>query len=94
MIHAFIFDIGGTLVKTDDAILEALTRALRENGIEFKNKEKVVNVFGQGQLKNVQTAVEASYSGPDREEKIKQCYASFRTIFLLLAYTTLSVKTR
>ncbi|MDP3734744.1 MAG: HAD-IA family hydrolase [Nanoarchaeota archaeon] len=83
MIKAFIFDVGGTLVKTDEAILEALTRALREHGIEFKDKEKVVNVFGQGQMKNVQTAVEVSYAGPDREEKIKQCYASFKTVFPL-----------
>ena len=83
MIKAFIFDVGGTLVKTDAAILEALTRALGEHGIEFKNKEKVINVFGQGQLKNVQTAVDVSYAEPDREEKIQKCYASFRRIFPL-----------
>lgn len=81
MIKAIIFDVGGTLVKTAEAILEALTRALREHGIEFKDKEKVVNVFGQGQLKNVQAAVETSYSGTDLHEKIARCYTSFQKIF-------------
>lgn len=81
MINAVIFDVGGTLVKTDEAILEAVTRALQEQGIEFKDKEKVVNVFGQGQLKNVQTAVDVSYAGTDREEKIQECFASFKKIF-------------
>ena len=83
MIKAFIFDVGGTLVKTDEAILNALTIALKENGISFqeKDKEKVIRVFGQGQLKNVQTAVEVSYRGPEKEKKIKDCFASFQNIF-------------
>lgn len=83
MIKAFIFDVGGTLVKTDEAILEALTRALHENGIKFKNKGRVVHVFGQGQMKNVQTAVDVSYAGVDHEEKIQKCYTSFKKIFPL-----------
>ena len=83
MIKAFIFDVGGTLVKTDEAILNALTFALKENGISFqeKDKEKVIQVFGQGQLKNVQTAVEVSYLGSEKEKKIKDCFASFKNIF-------------
>jgi len=33
MIKACIFDIGGTLVKTDRAILVALAQALKQEGI-------------------------------------------------------------
>ena len=81
MIKAFIFDVGGTLVKTDYALLEALRLALQENGITFTNQQEVVNVFGQGQWMNVRTAVSGSYHGTDAEEKTKLCFASFQRIF-------------
>lgn len=80
-VKAFIFDVGGTLVKTDEAILKALTYALWENGIHFINHEEVVNAFGQGNRKNVATAVERSYHGADLQEKINQCYTSYKRIF-------------
>ena len=81
MIKAFIFDVGGTLVKTDKAILEALRRALQGQDIIFQNEQDVINVFGQGQLKNVETAVKGSYADKDVDEKIKLCFKSFQTIF-------------
>ena len=81
MIKAFIFDVGGTLVKTDSAILEALHQALAGEGILFRNEKEVVNVFGQGQLKNVHTAVVGSYDGTNVDEKIKVCFTSFQRIF-------------
>lgn len=81
MIKAVILDVGGTLVKTDQAILKALERALRENGILFKDKEKVINVFGGGNFLNIKTAVECSYNGEMIEEKINLCYNSYKKIF-------------
>lgn len=80
-IRAFIFDVGGTLVKTDTAILTALDLALQENGIRFINKENVINVFGQGNRKNVATAVESSYHGANIQNKIIDCYNSYKKIF-------------
>jgi len=81
MIKAFIFDVGGTLVKTDEALLEALRLALSENGIVFVNQQEVVNVFGQGQMKNVKTAVEGSYQGVDVDSRVTSCFASFGRLF-------------
>jgi phosphoglycolate phosphatase len=81
MIQAVIFDVGGTLVKTDSAILEALRLALLENGVVFTNQMDVVNVFGQGQMKNVRCAVEGSYQGVDINEKVEKCFALFQKLF-------------
>lgn len=83
MIKAFIFDVGGTLVKTDEALLEALRLALLENGVIFSNQREVVNVFGQGQMKNVRTAVEGSYTG-DVDTMTEKCFVSFQQLFPLL----------
>ncbi|GEM_PF-5428750 len=83
MIKAFIFDVGGTLVKTDEAILEALRLALLENDVVFTNQGEVVNVFGQGQMKNVKTAVLGSYHGGDVDVKVASCFASFQRLFPL-----------
>ncbi len=81
MIKACIFDIGGTLVKTDRAILVALAQALQQEGIILRNEAAVINVFGQGQLKNVEVAIEQSYSGKDRAQKIKACHQHFQKLF-------------
>lgn len=81
MIKALIFDVGGTLVKTDEAILEALRVALLEQGIVFSNQQDVINVFGQGQMKNVEVAVRGSYSSFDVEEKIEKCFTLFQSLF-------------
>ncbi|MEK6951265.1 MAG: HAD family hydrolase [Nanoarchaeota archaeon] len=84
MIKAFIFDLGGTLVTTSEAILMAIEKALQENGLEFKDRESVINVFGHSLFKDVQTAVRVSYPEADEEkieEKIQQCYTSFQRLF-------------
>lgn len=86
MVKALIFDLGGTLVKTDEAILEAIRLALQENGIQFTNREAVINVFGHSLFKDLKTAVEISYSGKDAEDveqKIQSCYVSFQRFFPL-----------
>jgi|SaaInlLV_10m_DNA_2_1039722.scaffolds.fasta_scaffold27237_2 HAD superfamily hydrolase (TIGR01549 family) len=81
MIKAFIFDIGGTLVKTDDSVLNAIELALKENGLELANKEKVISVLGTSMYMCVKTAVETSYSGQDIDKKIEHCYKSMKNIF-------------
>ncbi len=81
MIKAFIFDIGGTLVKTDEAVIEAIKLALKENGIKLKNPEKVILVLGKSNYVNIKTAVGVSYSGKDINKKIENCFNSFNNIF-------------
>lgn len=81
MIKAFIFDIGGVLVKNDEAIMDAIAIALQENGIKLKNREEIFHVFGRSNYINVKTAVEISYSGKNTREKIDSCFESFENIF-------------
>ena len=81
MIKAIIFDIGGTLVKTDEALLNAIDITLQNNGIELANKEKIVNVLGRSTYIYLKTAVETSYSGQDIDKKIEDCYKSLKSVF-------------
>lgn len=79
--NTFIFDIGGTLVKTDEALLSAIELALKENSIALKDPKKVASVFGRSNLINIQTAVETSYSGNDQDLVVERCFKSFKRIF-------------
>ena len=81
MIKAFIFDIGGTLVKTDDVLINTIRLVLKQNNLELINKDKVINVFGKNTHTLIKTAVELSYSGVGIDEKIKKCWESFKFIF-------------
>jgi HAD superfamily hydrolase (TIGR01662 family) len=81
MIKAIIFDIGGTLVRTDVAIMQAIDLALKQNNIKLKKPEAVIHDFGKSTYFNVKTAVEVSYSGSDTEDKIKKCFYAFKQIF-------------
>ena len=81
MMRAVIFDIGGTLIKTDTAILDAVRKALKENDIILKEKEKVIQAFGKSTHVVIVAAVEQSYSGSDIDRKIDQCWESFNRIF-------------
>lgn len=81
MIKAFIFDVGGTLVKTDEAIFHAIGLALKENGVVLKDRKKVIHALGKNTYIIVKTAVEISYSGKDVKEKGNICFESFKKIF-------------
>lgn len=91
MIKAFIFDIGGTLVKTDDAILKAIELSLKENKITFSNKKEVINVLGRSSYINMLTAVRGSYQGVDLDEKINKCFDYYQKIFPLKVASFFSV---
>lgn len=81
MIKAVIFDIGGTLVKTDKAILDATEKALAQNGIRLQDRNKVIHSFGKSTHFVIVSAVELSYLGSDIDRKIDQCWQSFKQIF-------------
>ena len=81
MIKAFIFDIGGTLVRTDEAIMNAVELALKDNNVRLRDRRIVINNFAKSNLINVQTAVKVSYSGSNFNKKIEECYKSFKSMF-------------
>ncbi len=83
-VKAIIFDIGGTLVKTDDAIIEAVHLALKENNLKIKDDKIITDAFGKSIHHIVKTAVEASYSckdSKDKSDKLEKCYNSLKQIF-------------
>jgi len=81
MIKAFIFDIGGVLIKTDKAILDAIELALRKNNIQFIDRYTVAHGLGKNNYINVKTAVKVSYTGKDIKEKVEKCFDAFESIF-------------
>jgi pyrophosphatase PpaX len=83
MVKAVIFDIGGVLVKNDEALLEAIFLALKENGLTPTGRDEVFKVFGQSNLINVETAVKLCYSGNQFEEMVEKCFSTFTSIFPL-----------
>lgn len=83
MIKAIIFDIGGVLVKNDQALLEAIFLSLRRNGLDPQDRETVFNAFGQSNYINVETAVKTCYSGNDFSGTVNKCFETFKTIFPL-----------
>ncbi len=80
-VKAIIFDIGGTLVKTDEALIDAVGIALKENNLELKDRRKIEESFGKSAHLIVKTAVEISNSGSNINEKVNACYKSFKLIF-------------
>ena len=83
MIQAFIFDIGGVLVKNDEALLEAIFLSLRQNGLDPQDRETVLNAFGQSNYINVETAVRTCYSGADFSATVDRCMETFKAVFPL-----------
>lgn len=81
MIKAIIYDIGGTLVKTDTAVIGALEYALKENGIYIYDKERIINSLGRSSLHNITLAVTSSYKGDDTDIVIKHVHKSYEKIF-------------
>lgn len=81
MIKAFIFDIGGTLVKTDKALLDAADRALKENDLVINDRSAVIHSFGRSTRYIVETAVKSSYIGNDLNSNVENCRKSFKRIF-------------
>ena len=80
-VRAVIFDVGGTLVKTDEAIVEAIAKALAENDLELADRQVVFNAFGKNSYTNVRAAVQSACESSDIEKKTEDCFRSFEGIF-------------
>jgi HAD superfamily hydrolase (TIGR01509 family) len=81
MVRAFVFDIGGVLVKNDEALLGAIFLALEENGLHPTDRETTFRAFGHSNYLNVETAVRTCYNGPDVANMVQRCFKTFQTIF-------------
>lgn len=81
MLTTFIFDIGGVLVKNDEALLDAIFLSLKRNGLNPTDRETTFRAFGQSNRINVETAVRTCYSESDIDEVIDRCFHTFEKIF-------------
>ena len=81
MIKGCIFDIGGTLVKTDEALLKAIKMSLRKNGLIPPPDKFIISHFGASSHNNIKKNVERVYSGKNLGYMIKKCYKEYKKIF-------------
>ena len=81
MINTIIFDMGGVLVKTDEAIVDAVFSALKKNGLNPTDREIVYKAFGRSNRFNVETAVSSCYFGTDIDQVSDKCFKTFEQIF-------------
>jgi HAD superfamily hydrolase (TIGR01549 family) len=79
MIRAIVFDFGGTLVLTEDALLEAFTQSLRTNKVTSPPKEKLISHIGISNFNTIQEAVPIDW--PNRKNVVEKCFKTFRRIF-------------
>jgi HAD superfamily hydrolase (TIGR01509 family) len=79
MIRAIVFDFGGTLVLTQDALLEAFTYSLRANDVTPPPKERLIAHIGRSNFNTFKEAVPSDC--PNRKTVVEKCFKTFQKIF-------------
>lgn len=75
-IDLIVTDLGGTLVKTDDAIMAAVRRAAQELGIPGGNADPVYDVFGTSIWEYVRAYLPEEY-----RSRTDECHERFWKLF-------------
>lgn len=75
-IDLIVTDLGGTLVKTDDAIMAAVRRAAQELGIPEGNSDPVYDVFGTSIWEYVR-----AYLPEAHRSRTDECHERFWQLF-------------
>jgi len=75
-IDLIVTDLGGTMVKTDDAIIEAVKQAARELGIPEGYTDPVYDVFGTSIWEYVH-----AYLPDSHKDRTDACHARFWELF-------------
>lgn len=73
MIKLIITDIGGVMIKTDEAIITCIEAVFRENNIPFGSKKKLLSTFGTSLYDYVK-----NYLPSGHEKKVNFCYREFK----------------
>lgn len=76
MIKLIITDIGGVLVKTDEAIIHCIEEVFQKNKIPFGSKEKLLSAFGVSIFDYVKNYLPSGY-----ENQADFCYQEFKKIY-------------
>jgi len=75
-IDLIVTDLGGTLVKTDDAIMAAVRRAAQEFGIPEGHADPVYDVFGTSIWEYVR-----AYLPQEHRDRTDECHERFWQLF-------------
>lgn len=78
MIRAVIFDLGGVLVRTEDALIHAVYDSLDIHNIPKPPRELVIKYVGITDYELVKNSIPEEYRTQDNIEK---CYVTFKEIF-------------
>jgi HAD superfamily hydrolase (TIGR01509 family) len=81
MIEACIFDIGGVLIKTDEAILYAVENSLKANNLEMPQTSDIAPYFGVSSRTIIKMAVASVYKGSDADAVAEKCYTRFQNLY-------------
>jgi HAD superfamily hydrolase (TIGR01549 family) len=76
IVELVVTDIGGVLVKTDEAIVSCIERAAREQGIPPGDVNAIHSVFGASLSDYVH-----AYLPPEYKERSAKCYDLFQEIY-------------
>jgi phosphoglycolate phosphatase-like HAD superfamily hydrolase len=75
-IDLLVTDVGGVLVKTDEAIITCIQRVVSEKGIPYGSVEAIYNAFGVSIQDYIRAYLPLGY-----EERADECYRDFRRIY-------------
>lgn len=80
MIEACVFDIGGTLIKTEDALLEAIKQSFLKNNLTPPPDDEILLHCGIGHL-NIFRKLIPTTRRADAGSLIKSCYLHFKSTY-------------
>lgn len=76
MIKLVITDIGGVLVKTDEAIIESIREVFRNHSIPEGEMSELLKSFGTSLYDYIE-----SYLPEDYKDRVDECYNDFKKIY-------------
>jgi len=77
MLEGCIFDIGGTLIRTEHALLSAIKETLLENNLPPPSDEQIFIHFGVGHLNIFKKIIPTIYKKKDVDSVVRKCYEQF-----------------
>jgi len=76
MIKLIITDVGGVLVKTDEAIIKSIEEVFRENNIPPGSREGLLSAFGTSIFDYIKSYLPEKY-----KDRAEFCYKEFKKIY-------------
>jgi pyrophosphatase PpaX len=81
MTEACIFDIGGVLIRTEDALRYAVRDSMLRNNLQPPPDKQIFSFFGMSNLLVVESSVALSHKGNNLQNIAEKCFKSFTEIY-------------